>query len=414
MKSRAIALLAFALLLAGSLAAQSTNPDSTKKPSDQVSTPATQPGQTPATQTTQPPATQKSQPPSTTEPVKPAPTDSKAPADSKSLAANTDASKPAEPATMGADPSKVKHDGSLDDVDAIGNRKIGEKGLGDWYGIESEIKMGKQYAQQIEASVKLINDPVISEYVNRLGQNLVRNSDAKMPVTFKVIDDDSINAITLPGGFIYVNSGTILAADNEAELAGVMAHELGHSCARHTTHQMTKMNWANIASIPLIFVGGGIGLAAREAAGIGLPVTFMKFSRGDEAQADYLGAQYAWKAGYDPEALVTFFEKVEAQEKKKPGTISKAFASHPQTPDRVEATQKEIATIIPAKDQYIETTSEFDDVKARLAALENKRKINDDKDANKPTLRRAQNDKKSGDGTGKDDDRPTLHRRDQP
>jgi predicted Zn-dependent protease len=397
MKSRAIALLAFALLLVGSVAAQDKAKDTKKdSKSDKAATPATQ--------------TQSS---TTSDSAKPAPADSKAPADAKALNSSADASKPATPVPMGADPTKVKHDGSLDDVDAIGNRKIGEKGLGDWYGIESEIKMGKQYAQQIEASVKLVNDPVISEYVNRLGQNLVRNSDAKMPVTFKVIDDDSINAITLPGGFIYVNSGTLLAADNEAELAGVMAHELGHSCARHTTHQMTKMNWANIASIPLIFVGGGIGLAAREAAGIGLPVTFMKFSRGDEAQADFLGAQYAWKAGYDPEALVTFFEKVEAQEKKKPGTISKAFASHPQTPDRVESTQKEIATIIPAKDQYIETTSEFDDVKARLATLENKRKIIDDKDANKPTLRRAQNDKKSGDGTGKDDDRPTLHRRDQ-
>ncbi|HZU22636.1 MAG TPA: M48 family metallopeptidase [Terriglobales bacterium] len=394
MKSRAIALLAFALLLVSSVAAQdttgatNTNKDSNTKKTDTQA--ATTPAQSPAS--------------TTADPAKPG--------DSKLQASNA-AAKPAESETMGADPSKVKHDGSLDDVDAIGNRKIGEKGLGDWYGIESEIKMGKQFAQQIEASVKLVNDPVISEYVNRLGQNLVRNSDAKMPVTFKVIDDDSINAITLPGGFIYVNSGTILAADNEAELAGVMAHELGHSCARHTTHQMTKMNWANIASIPLIFVGGGIGLAAREAAGIGLPVTFMKFSRADEAQADYLGAQYAWKSGYDPEALVTFFEKVEAQEKKKPGTISKAFASHPQTPDRVEATQKEIATIIPAKDQYIESTSEFDDVKARLAAIENKRKINDDKDGNKPTLRRAQNDKK-GDGTSKsDDDRPTLHRRDQ-
>jgi predicted Zn-dependent protease len=394
MKSRAIALLAFALLLAGTVAAQDTT-----KPDKKTDNTAAQTG----TSSTTPKIEEKPAGQSSTTTT----------ADAKPEGKTDLTAKATTPETMGADPSKVKHDGGLDDVDAIGNRKIGEKGLGDWYGIESEIKMGKQFAQQIEASVKLVNDPVISEYVNRIGQNLVRNSDAKMPVTFKVIDDDSINAITLPGGFIYVNSGTILAADNEAELAGVMAHELGHSCARHTTHQMTKMNWANIASIPLIFVGGGIGLAAREAAGIGLPVTFMKFSRGDEAQADYLGAQYAYKTGYDPEALVTFFEKVEAQEKKKPGTMAKAFSTHPQTPDRVEATQKEIATILPAKDQYIETTSEFDDVKARLAALENKRKINDDKDANRPSLRRAQNDKKSGDSNGKsDDDRPTLHRRD--
>ncbi|MBV8206891.1 MAG: M48 family metalloprotease [Acidobacteria bacterium] len=364
MKLRAIAFTALALLLAASAAAQDQNSQAT--------------------------APNSSSPPATDQTAKPAAT-----------------------VPMGADPTKVKHDGGLDDVDAIGNRKIGNKGLGDWYGIESEIRMGKAYAQQIESSVKLVNDPVVTEYVNRIGQNLVRNSDAKMPVSFKIIDDDTINAITLPGGFIYVNTGTILAADNEAELAGVMAHELGHACARHTSQQQTRMNMANIATIPLIFVGGGIGLAAREAAGIGIPATFMKFSRGFEAQADYLGAQYAWKTGYDPEAMVTFFEKVEAQEKKKPGAMSKAFASHPQTPDRVEATQKEIASVLPAKDQYVETTSEFDEVKSRLAALENKRKVIDEKDANKPTLRRSAQTKQ-GDSKS-DDDRPTLHRRpDQP
>ena len=305
---------------------------------------------------------------------------------------------------------KIKHDGGKDDIDAIGNRKMG--GL-DWYSIESEIKLGKQFAMQIEQSMKLIQDPVINEYVNRIGQNLVRNSDAKVPFTIKVVDADEINAMALPGGFFYVNSGLILAADDEAELAGVMAHEIAHVCARHATRGATRSQLANILTIPLIFVGGGIGYAAREVAGIGLPLTFLAFNRGFEAEADHLGVQYMYKAGYDPNEFVNFFEKVQAQEKKKPGTLSKAFATHPQTPDRIQKTQEEIATILPAKDQYIETTSEFNDIKARLAALENRRKI-DDQNTNKPTLRRTAGSPSSTtkDGEKKDDDRPTLKRRD--
>jgi beta-barrel assembly-enhancing protease len=301
---------------------------------------------------------------------------------------------------------KYKHDGGKDDVDAIGNRHVG--GL-DWYSTETDIKIGKTYAQQIEQSMKFINDPVVTEYVNRIGQNLVRNSDAKVPFTIKVVDSDEINAMALPGGFFYVNSGLILAADNEAELAGVMAHEIAHLALRHGTRGQTRADIANIMSIPLIFVGGGIGYAAREVAGIGLPMTFLKFSRGFEAEADYFGVQYMYKAGYDPNEFVNFFEKIQAQEKKKPGSLSKAFATHPQTPDRIEKTQEEIAKILPPRDQYIETTSEFNDVKARLAAIENRHKV-DDQNPNKPTLRRTANTSKDGDK--KDDDRPTLKRRD--
>lgn len=307
--------------------------------------------------------------------------------------------------------------GSKDDVDAIGNRnsvgKGGGKGLGNWYSLESEIRMGKEYAQQIEASVKLNQDPVINEYVNRVGQNLVRNSDARVPFTIKVVEDDSINAFALPGGFFYVNTGLILAADEEAELAGVMAHEIAHVAARHAMRQMTRSNWANIGTIPLIFVGGGIGYAARAAAGLGLPLTFLQFSRGFEAEADYLGVQYMYKTGYDPQAYVSFFEKVQAKEKKKPGSLAKAFSTHPQTPDRIEKTQEEIAKILPARPQYMVSTSEFDDVKARLAALENRRKLTEDKD-NRPSLRRTTSDNskdKPGDSKS-DDDRPTLKRRD--
>ncbi len=303
--------------------------------------------------------------------------------------------------------------GSKDDVEAIGNRKVGSgKGLGNWYSLEKEIRMGKEFAQQIESSVKLVQDPVVNEYVNRIGQNLVRNSDARVPFTIKVVDSDELNAFALPGGFFYVNSGLILAADDEAELAGVMAHEIAHVAARHATRQMTRGQLANLATIPLIFVGGGIGYAIRSAAGFGLPLTFLTFSRGFEEEADYLGLQYLYKTGYDPQAFISFFEKVQAKEKKKPGTLAKAFSTHPQTPDRIEKSQSEIAKILPARDQYVVNTSEFDQVKARLAALENRKKITPDKDENRPTLRRTTADDKSKTGKEGDDDRPTLKRRD--
>jgi predicted Zn-dependent protease len=313
-----------------------------------------------------------------------------------------------------ADPDKVKHDGGKDDVDAVGNRNVGcNRGFGNWYSVEKQIAMGKAYSQQVESTVKLVQDPVVTEYVNRLGQNLVRNSDAQVPFTIKVIDSDEINAFALPGGFFYVNSGLILAADEEAELAGVMAHEIAHVAACHAARENTRGNIMNMASIPLIFVGGGIGYAGYEAAGLALPMTFLKFSRNFESEADYLGLQYMYKSGYDPDAFISFFEKVQAQEKKKPGTLAKAFSTHPQTPDRIEKSQQEIAQILPARAQYIVTTSEFNDVKARLAAIENRHKVLDQKDNNKPSLRRTSNtDKTSQDGQSTSgDDHPTLKRR---
>ncbi len=307
----------------------------------------------------------------------------------------------------------MKHDGSEKDVDAIGNRKVGGRGLGNWYSLETEIKIGQQYAMQVEQSVKLVQDPVVNEYVNRIGQNLVRNSDAQVPFTIKVIDSDEVNAFALPGGFFYVNSGLILAADEEAELAGVMAHEISHVAARHGMRQMTRANWAQIGTLPLIFVGGGIGYGIYEASGLALPLTFMKFQRNFEAEADYLGLQYMYKTGYDPQAFISFFEKLQAKEKKKPGTLAKAFASHPQTPDRIAASQKEIATILPARAQYIVSTSEFDDVKSRLAVIENRHKVIEEKDGSKPSLRRTSTSDKTSSGSDKsDDDRPTLKRRD--
>ena len=304
--------------------------------------------------------------------------------------------------------------GSTEDVNAVGNRDIGGRGVGNWYSTDSEIKMGRMYAAEIEKSTKFITDPVIVEYVNRVGQNIVKNSDCKVPFTIKVIDSDEINAMALPGGFFYVNSGLILNADEEAELAGVMAHETAHVCAHHAAREMTRANYAQLGTIPLIFIGGWTGYGIYEAASIGIPMTFLHFSREFESQADYLGIQYMYRAGYDPQAFVTFFEKIQALEKRKPGAVAKVFSDHPQTPDRIEHSQEEIARILPARDEYTVTTSEFDDIKARLARIENKRRLTDSKDGKKPSLRKASTSKDDPNAQQDPnaDDRPTLHRRD--
>src|SRR5271170_2461948 len=306
---------------------------------------------------------------------------------------------------------------SHDDVDAIGNRNV--SGHVNFYSLEKEIALGKQLAQEVERSSKLIDDPVVTEYVNRVGQNLVRNSDAKVPFTIKVIDSDEVNAFALPGGFFYVNSGLILRAQEEAELAGVMAHEISHVTARHGTRQATKGEIAQLATIPLLIFGpvGLAGYALYEGLNVAIPLGFLKFSRDDEREADYLGLQYMYKAGYDPNAYVTFFERIQADEKRRPGTISKVFSTHPPTPDRVQKAQKEIARILPAKQEYIVTTSEFDSVKARLRnVMFSKKAI---AGPGKPTLRTKteQTDKNGSNTSGStdpnstDDDRPTLKRR---
>jgi len=304
------------------------------------------------------------------------------------------------------------------DPDQIGNRNV--SGKVNFYSIEKEIALGKGLAQEVERQAKIINDPVIAEYVNRVGQNLVRNSDAKVPFTIKVIDSEEVNAFALPGGFFFVNSGLILKADNEAELAGVMAHEIAHVAARHGTRQATRGEIANLATIPLIFMGGGwTTYGIYQAASVLVPVGFLKFSRGFESEADMLGLEYMYKSGYDPTAFVDFFEKIETLEKKKPGTMAKVFSTHPPTDDRVKAAQKNIQDLLQAKPEYVVTTSEFNDVKTRLFAMHNKRKIEDPRDANKPQLRRAPGSTTGPvdvDENGKtpksdDDERPTLKRR---
>jgi predicted Zn-dependent protease len=317
-------------------------------------------------------------------------------------------------------PTKVKP-GSEKDVNSIGNRGIG-KGV-NLYSLEREIALGKGAAMEVEKSSKLITDPVVTEYVNRIGQNLVRNSDAKVPFTIKVIDSDEINAFALPGGFFYVNTGLILRADEEAELAGVMGHEIAHVAARHGTRNATKGEIAQFATIPLILLGPGgwAGYGLYEGLNLAIPLGFLKFSRDNEREADYLGLQYMYKAGYDPNAFVSFFEKIEAEERRHPGSIPKVFSTHPPTPDRVQKAQEEIATILPARDEYVVTTSEFDLVKSRLRKIENKNKLDDKKaGSDKPTLRtrteqqtQDKQDKADKQQTGDDSDpdRPVLKKR---
>jgi len=305
---------------------------------------------------------------------------------------------------------------SKQDVEAIGNRKLGGFNM---HSLETDIAIGKQYAQEVERSSKLIDDPIVVEYVNRVGQNLVRNSDARVPFTIKVIDSDEVNAFALPGGFFYVNSGLILRATEEAELAGVMAHEISHVTARHGTRGQSRGEVAQLAMIPLILLGPGgwAGYGIYQGLNLSIPFAFLQFSRSFEREADYLGLQYMYKAGYDPNAYITFFERVQADEKRRPGTIPKVFSTHPPTPERIQNAQQEIATILPAREEYIVSTSEFDSVKARLRNIMFSRKAKDN-EPGKPTLRTRteQTDKtktqtQTTDPSSTDDDRPTLKRR---
>jgi beta-barrel assembly-enhancing protease len=392
--------------------ASATPPAGTSAPTTQT-TDANTPPPAQTTDTTTPPSAKDS---STTKTPKQDKADIKANAKAGKADAKADPKSDVLPSPGEALDPHIKT-GSEDDVAAIGTRNIGGRGLGNWYSTDWEIRTGKQYSMEIEKSAHLVTDPVIVEYVNRVGQNIVKNSDCKVPFTIKVIDSDEINAMALPGGFFYVNSGLIMAADEEAELAGVMAHETAHVCAHHAARQMTKLNYMQIGSIPLIIFtqGSWTGYGIYEASQLAIPISFLQFSRMDEAEADWLGVQYMYKSGYDPQAFVQFFEKLDALEKHKPGTLAKVFADHPQTPDRIIHSEEEIATILPARPDYVVTTSEFDDIKGRLARIENKRKITNGKDGNKPTLRRTSSSTGNNDPnnpSSSTDDRPTLGRRD--
>jgi predicted Zn-dependent protease len=304
------------------------------------------------------------------------------------------------------------------DVNLIGQRNVGN-GV-NFYSIEREIALGHDLSRQVEESSKLVTDPEINEYINRIGQNLVRNSDSRVPFTIKVLDNGEVNAFALPGGFFYVDSGLILAAESEAELADVMAHEIAHVAARHATKNMTKQQIWNMASIPLMFVGGPAAYAIAEVASIAVPLGFLKFSRDAEREADMLGLQYDYAAGYDPQAFVQFFEKLKVEENKKHSKIAKMFSTHPMNSDRIMAAQAEIRAYLPDRDSYLVDTSEFESMKARLIALEGGLRMHIEKGGNRPVLRRRTDTSDPADaspsaalapGTNDSgDDRPTLKR----
>lgn len=335
-------------------------------------------------------------------------------ADDKKPAANQ---QPAQATTesggVGAPKGKLNDD---ENPLMIGKRNINSHQI-NFYSLNKEVNMGRQLAADVDRQGKFVEDPVVNEYVNRVGQNLALHSDAKVPFTIKVLDSDDVNAFALPGGFLYVNKGAILAADSEAELAGVMAHEIAHVTARHGVEQASKATLANYAMIPLIFMTGGLGYIAYQAAQIGVPLTFLKFSRNVETEADKLGAQYLWAAGYDPNNFLSFFEKLEKKEKHKPGTLSKLFGTHPPTPDRIVKVQNLLGRF-PDRDEYTVSTSEFNRVKSRLLAITNSKTLEAggrESGPKRPTLKRRKEgeDPSQPSTTGEDPkDKPTLKRRD--
>jgi len=307
--------------------------------------------------------------------------------------------------------------GQKDDVEDIGSRKVAHKSI---ISQEKEIGIGKQYATEIDRSAKLVADPVINEYVNRVAQNVARNSDLTIPLTVKIIDDPSINAMTLPGGFMYINTGTILAASEEDQLAGVMAHEIAHAALRHWASQMTRATLMQYAMIPLIFtpMSYPVYMGVAQAMNFGVPIAFLKFSRTAESEADFYGLQYMYKAGYDPNSYVAFFGKVMEEERRMPGSVPKVFLDHPPTPDRIVKSEEEIKQILPKREQYLVSTSEFDDVKSRLQMVMSNRKKTERPG---PTLRKRETTDKTttataqtpGQDQSKDDDTPpVLKRRD--
>jgi len=286
------------------------------------------------------------------------------------------------------------------DPDEIGTRDV-SKGI-NFYSLDKELALGKQLALEVERQARMVDDPILGEYINRVGQNLVRNSDARIPVTIKVIDADELNAFALPGGYVFVNSGLIRVTETEAELAGAMAHEIAHVAARHATRQQSREQLVNMATIPLVLLGGWAGFAIQQGAGLAIPLGFLSFSRGFETEADLLGLQYMDKAGYDPTAAVDIFERIEALELRKPGTIAKVFSSHPMTADRIREAQKNIQEILQPKPEYVVNTSEFNDMRWRLIRAHQHQK-RQAAESDKPTLRRAP-------AAGTDSEPPVLHR----
>jgi len=268
-------------------------------------------------------------------------------------------------------PNSVVAKNKKNDPEEIGNRDIG-KGI-NFYSLAREIELGRQMSRDVEFEFRVLDDPLVTEYVDRLGQHLVRSSDVKLPVTIKVLDSESVNALTLPGGFLYVNAGLILATQSEAELAAALAHEISHVAARHATRQATLATIVDYASLSLIFVSGQAGFLAREATRLAWPVGLSKFSRVFESEADFLGLQYAYRAGYDPTAFIDLFERLESTAHPKRSAIVRLISTHPTFSSRSRTIAANINKVLRPKPEYLVNTSKFDEVRVHLQSIYQRR-----------------------------------------
>jgi Zn-dependent protease with chaperone function len=327
--------------------------------------------------------------------------------------AQTSTSDPDEDST---DPTQQKDPVRPEDPKKIAKydvNRIGHRGIGHGFNIYSEKRerqLGQNLAAAFDSSSRIVNDPVLNDYVNRLAQKIVRNSDAEIPFTVRLIDSSEIpRAYGLPGGFLYVDSALIFAAESEAELAGVMAHEIAHVAARHATRALTRKNLYNFTG-SLALLAGPVGIVLEDAGGVAGPLSVKKFSRDSEYEADLLGIEYAYTAGYDPEALLSVLEKLHALEASRaamfakiPGyhfvsklpfhsQVARGFSNYPLLEERIRRLQLEITTFLPDRKDYIVDTNEFQDIKERLLSLQGPlhlRRHGEDEDPRAPVLRRA-------------------------
>jgi Zn-dependent protease with chaperone function len=327
--------------------------------------------------------------------------------------AQTPTSDPDEDST---DPTQQKDPVRPEDPKKIAKydvNRIGHRGIGHGFNIYSqkrEHQLGQNLAAAFDSSSRIVNDPVLNDYVNRLAQKIVRNSDAEIPFTVRLIDSSEIpRAYGLPGGFLYVDSALIFAAESEAELAGVMAHEIAHVAARHATRALTRKDLFHVTG-SLSMLAGPVGIVLQDAGGVAGPLSVKKFSRDSEYEADLLGIEYAYTAGYDPEALLSALEKLHALEASRaamfakiPGyhfasklpfhsQVARGFSNYPLLEERIRRLQLEITTFLPDRKDYIVDTNEFQDIKERLLSLQGPvhlRRHGEDEDPRAPVLRRS-------------------------
>jgi hypothetical protein len=260
------------------------------------------------------------------------------------------------------------------DVNRIGQRNTG-KGV-NLYSLEKERALGQEMAETIDRQTKFVTDPDIVKYVSGVAQRIIGNSDAQVAFTIKVVDSTELNTFALPGGFLYVDKGVLSELDSEAELAGLIAHEVAHVAARHGTRYATRRTAWNVISFPVIYMAGPGAIGARQIG----PLALRKFARDAELEADLLGMEYQYAAGYDPQAFIDALERLHNKQMpagKHEGPfgrplhqIAKSYAFYPPMQERIVKLQSEISGVLPCRDTYVTDTSEFQEIKGRLLADE--------------------------------------------